>query len=87
MVTGLYGIGKSHVARNTLHFLAERKYFRYALIWVRLDGLEKVSDLVKDLFVIVLHSLQLTENQKQEVMLANQNTGDKSLFIKKYFNQ
>jgi len=62
VITGLYGIGKSDVARNTLNFLAERKYFRYALIWVRLDGFNKVSDLVKELFDrIVLYSLDLTE--------------------------
>ena len=34
MLLGLHGIGKSSVARNTLHYIYERKYVTGGILWI-----------------------------------------------------
>lgn len=44
-VFGLFGIGKSWIARHVLHFLKERKYFCGGLIFVSLKGTRTIEAL------------------------------------------
>ena len=50
VVTGIQGSEKSFVVRNTLHFIAERRHFRHAFIWLTLFPFYTVEDLIRDLF-------------------------------------
>jgi len=60
VIYGLKTIGKSCVAKNTFHFLAERKFFGHAIIWVQCSQKGKVLDLIQDLFSRIIGNLDLT---------------------------
>ena len=47
MLLGLHGVGKSSVARNTLHFIYERKYLTGGILWVQLKGVKDVYSAMK----------------------------------------
>ena len=39
MLLGLHGVGKSAAARNSVHYMLERKYFTGGVIFVNLKGI------------------------------------------------
>ena len=49
MLLGLHGIGKSSVARNTLHYIYERKYVTGGILWIQLKGVRDVYSVAKHL--------------------------------------
>ena len=47
MLLGMHGVGKSSVARNTLHYIHERKYISGGIIWVQLKGVRDCYSVTK----------------------------------------
>ena len=45
-ILGLYGIGKSTLARNMLHFVASRKYFTGGIVYVQLKNTRNVMTVL-----------------------------------------
>jgi hypothetical protein len=48
------------VVRNTLHYLAERKYFGFAIVMINLHKAEQVKTLTRELLNIIIESLELS---------------------------
>ena len=83
---GLHGIGKSSVARNTLHYIYERKYVTGGILWIQLKGVRDVYSVAKHLQNHIYMSLNLTETEINEI--TKQTCTEESLiqFIKEFFN-
>ena len=47
MLLGLHGFGKSSVAKNTLHYIHERKYKSGGVMWANLKGVKDVYSVLK----------------------------------------
>jgi len=62
VIQGLTGIGKSEIVYNTLHFLAERKYFTYALIVLKLHQVKEVKNLIRELFLKIVDAFDVTHS-------------------------
>ena len=46
-LVGLYGIGKSALTRNTLHYAAERQYFTSGIMIVNLKTCKNTLNVLK----------------------------------------
>ena len=86
MLHGVHGVGKSSVARNTLHFINERKYITGGIIWVQLKGVRDVYSVSKHLQKYIYRSLNLTKREINE--LTRETCSEEKLleFIKEFFN-
>ena len=43
---GLPGIGKTHLVRNVLHYLSERKYFSAGILYFSLNDVKSASQFL-----------------------------------------
>ena len=86
MLLGLHGVGKSSVARNTLHYIYERKYITGGILWVQLKGVRDVYSVSKHLQKYIYRSLNLTKSEINE--LTKETCTEEKLieFIKEFFN-
>lgn len=86
MLLGLHGVGKSSVARNTLHYIYERKYITGGILWVQLKGVRDVYSVSKHLQKYIYRSLNLTKREINE--LTRETCTEEKLieFIKEFFN-
>lgn len=65
---GLVGIGKSSLARNTLHYLAERKAFTGGILHFQLTGHHDVFSSLKVIIRKIRRFLDLNEEQEKVFM-------------------
>ena len=65
---GLVGIGKSSLARNTLHYLAERKAFTGGILHFQLTGQHDVFSSLKVIIKKIRRFLDLNEYQEKAFM-------------------
>ena len=56
---GLRGIGKSSLARNTLHFAAERKMFKGGILFIQLKDTRTLFTMLKLIMRNILRFLNL----------------------------
>lgn len=49
MIQGIYGDGKDTIAKSSLRFMADRKYFLGGIIYVDLNKIENCLDFYKKL--------------------------------------
>ena len=66
-VIALPGYGKSTLVRNTLHYVADRKYFTRGLLLIELKDVKKSFVMLKLMMRVVIRFLDLSEEQKQEL--------------------
>ena len=62
-ISGHHGVGKSALARNTLHYLADRKLFAGGIIFIKLKENRTVFNLLKLIRIAIMNGLALDDNQ------------------------
>ena len=65
-LVGLAGIGKSSVARHSIHYMMQRKYFTGGIIMVNLKNDKLFSILVRKFKMILINKLKLRHSSKRE---------------------
>ena len=85
MLLGLHGIGKSSVARNTLHYIYERKYVTGGILWIQLKGVRDVYSVAKHLQNHIYRSLNLTKDEINEITKSTCSEESLIQFIKEFF--
>ena len=63
---GLPGIGKSSVARHSIHYMMQRKYFTGGIIMINLKNDRSFSVLVRKIKMILINKLKLRHSTKRE---------------------
>ena len=58
-ILGLHGIGKSAFAKNTLHYLADRKVFTGGILFIQSKGIVLMFTMLKLLMTNILEFLDL----------------------------
>ena len=59
-----------------MHYIAERKYFGFAIIMINLHKAEQVKTLTRELLNIIIESLELSQKQNEEVVSIINGTTD-----------
>lgn len=85
-ILGLHGIGKSALARNTCHYVAERKLFTGGIIFIQLKGMSSFFSMLKLIMRDITKQLKLNAEQKRE--LENETFSQEAMidFIINFFN-
>ena len=65
---GFQGVGKSSLARNTLHYVAERKMFTHGVVLVQLKGVKTCFAMLKLLIRAILPTLDLSREGKRNLV-------------------
>lgn len=63
-ILGIYGIGKSTLARNVLHFVANRKYFTGGVVYVQIKDIRNNFAVLKLIMRAILTSIDLNEQER-----------------------
>lgn len=64
---GLRGMGKSSLARNTLHYAAERKMFLGGIMLIQLKDIRSCFTMLKLIMRAILSFLNLSANEKRKL--------------------
>ena len=64
---GLYGIGKSTLAKNLLNFVADRSYFTGGIIYVQIKDMRSTITVLKLIKREILSSIKLDAKEKQKL--------------------
>ena len=64
---GLPGIGKSHLVRNVLHYLSERKYFSAGIMYFALNGKTSVIQFLHALRTCAITMFKLNSQERHEL--------------------
>ena len=67
---GLHGIGKSSLARNTLHYVAERKMFSGGVLYIQMKNMRSFFAVVKIIMSNIMRLIDL--NTEEKLMLEEQ---------------
>ena len=86
MLLGLHGVGKSSVAKNTLHFIYERKYMTGGVLWVQLKGVKDVYSAMKQIQSYIYKSLILSKDEVTDLIRETCTEKDLLSFIISFFN-
>ena len=62
---GLHGIGKSALARNTLHYVAERKMFSGGVLFIKLKNIRSSFAVVKNIMRNIMRYVDFKTGEKQ----------------------
>lgn len=84
---GLPGIGKSLLARNTLHYLRERQYFCRGIISISVCSVSTVPELLAKLKNVLMDKIQMDESGEQRMRQKTKNSEEAMQFITKFFRQ
>jgi len=85
-VIGLFGIGKSWIARNVLHFMKERKYFCGGLLFVALNGIRTIGALCHQLCGLIVKNLLQTPQTQAEFERIFASPDEMINFFVEFFN-
>jgi len=85
-VFGLFGIGKSWIARNVLHYLKERKYFCGGLIFLPLNGTRTVDALCHQLYGLLVKNIVVTQDNREFLQNLMDSKSDSINFFVDFFN-
>ena len=87
LLLGLHGIGKSALARNTCHYVAERKLFTGGIIFIQLKGMSSLFPMLKLIMRAIINKLDLSVEQKRE--LENETFSQDAMieFFTNFFNR
>jgi len=67
-IIGLPGIGKTALAKNSVHYIADRKLFKQGIVFLQLKGFMTLELFMKKLVVnFVKSNFELEEDQKMQV--------------------
>ena len=61
---GLHGIGKSALARNTLHYVAERKMFSGGVLFIKLKNIRSSFAVVKNIMRNIMRYVDFKTGEK-----------------------
>ena len=64
-VLGLRGIGKSSLARNTLHYVADRKIFSCGILLIQLKDIRESLGMLRLIMRAILKFIDLDEEDKK----------------------
>ena len=64
---GLPGIGKSHLVRNVLHYLSERKYFSAGIMYFALNDIKSGTQFLHALRTCALTMFKLNSVERHEL--------------------
>ena len=64
---GLKGIGKSSLARQALHYAADRKFFTGGVMFISLNDIRTNFSMLKNIMEKVIRHLDLDEKQRQDL--------------------
>ena len=64
---GLRGIGKSSLARNTLHYAAERKIFTGGVLLIQLKDIRSSFTMLKLIMRAILGHLDMSTEEKRKL--------------------
>ena len=78
-VLGLYGIGKSTLAKNLLNFVADRNYFTGGIVYVQMKDMRSTITVLKLIKREILTSIKLDSREKQK--LEHQNSENETKLI------
>ena len=62
---GIRGIGKSSLARSTLHYAAERRMFRRGCLFIKCDELQNTYALYRQIDAAIQQKISLTDKQNE----------------------
>ena len=87
LLLGLHGIGKSALARNTCHYVAERKLFTGGIIFIQLKGMSSLFPMLKLIMREIIRKLDLTMEEKRA--LENDTFSENAMieFFTDFFNR
>ena len=87
LLLGLHGIGKSALARNTCHYVAERKLFTGGIIFIQLKGMSSLFPMLKLIMREIIRKLDLTLEEKRA--LENDTFSENAMieFFTDFFNR
>ena len=87
LLLGLHGIGKSALARNTCHYVAERKLFTGGIIFIQLKGMSSLFAMLKIIMREIIKKLDLTLEEKRA--LENDTFSENAMieFFTDFFNR
>ena len=87
LLLGLHGIGKSALARNTCHYVAERKLFTGGIIFIQLKGMTSLFPMLKLIMREIIRKLDLTLEEKRA--LENDTFSENAMteFFTDFFNR
>ena len=87
LLLGLHGIGKSALARNTCHYVAERKLFTGGIIFIQLKGMSSLFPMLKLIMREIIRKLDLKMEEKRA--LENDTFSENAMieFFTDFFNQ
>ena len=64
---GLPGIGKTSLAKNAIHYIAERRLFKAGIIFVSLKGFINCELFLKQLINFIKENFELDDQEKQHL--------------------
>ena len=64
---GLPGIGKSHLVRNVLHYLSERKYFSAGIMYFALNDVKSATQFLNSLRNSAIMFFKLNPQERYEL--------------------
>lgn len=64
---GLRGVGKSCLARNTLHYVAERKIFTGGILFIQLKDIKSIFSLLKLIMRAIMRFLEIEKEAKRNL--------------------
>ena len=81
---GLTGIGKSSIARNALHFMAERKFFTGGVILMQLKNVKDIYALNKQIYRLCYQAFKLNKEEINDLIV--QTPENQIEILIKFFN-
>lgn len=85
-VLGLNGIGKSWIARNSLHYIKERKYFCGGLLFVPLTGMRSVEAVCHQLYGLLVKNIVVSADNREYLECLLDSKADSISFFVDFFN-
>lgn len=82
-VIGLQGIGKSSLARNTLHYVCERKMFTHGILFIQLKDMRACFMMLKLLMRLLLKFINIDSVGKRKLL---EKTNSKNAMIDYFVN-
>ena len=64
---GHAGLGKTYSIRNMIHYISERKFFQGGIIYLKLDEIYQIDNLLKKMFHEAIRFFKLNQEQRNDI--------------------